>query len=268
MSSLFKDDALAGKLAVITGGGTGMGADMAVGFARLGADVLPLSRNPDHLRTVVEQIHDLGRRSEALVCDVRDADAVRRTFDDVAERYGHVDILVNGAAGNFRCAALDLSPNAWRVVIDIDLNGTFLCSQAVARHMLRQGSGTILNITGDFVEAHGEAMAHAAAAKAGIWNLTRSLAKEWGPAIRVNSLAPGPIQTPHGVRALGSQNRFERLAAAIPLRRIGECSEVTEAAAFLVSDAASYVTGAALAVDGGHSFSGYDLPLDEDGGAR
>jgi NAD(P)-dependent dehydrogenase (short-subunit alcohol dehydrogenase family) len=267
MSSLFRDDALAGKVAVVTGGGTGMGADMAVGFARLGADVLPLSRNAEHLAPVVEEIRGLGRASEALVCDVRDAETVGRTFDGVAERYGRVDILVNAAAGNFRCPALELSPNAWRVVIDIDLNGTFLCSQAAARHMLRQGSGAILNITGDFVEAHGEAMAHAAAAKAGIWNLTRSLAKEWGPAIRVNSLAPGPIQTTHGVRALGSQDRFDRLAAAIPLRRIGTCAEVTEAAVFLVSDAASFVTGTALAVDGGHAFSGYDLPLD-DGGTR
>ena len=263
MSSLFRDDALAGKVAVVTGGGTGMGADMALGFARLGADVLPLSRNPEHLEPVVQQIQALGRASEALVCDVRDAEAVNATFDGVVERYGRIDILVNSAAGNFRCPAVDLSPNAWRVVVDIDLNGTFLCSQAAARHMLAQGSGTILNITGDFVEAHGEAMAHAAAAKAGIWNLTRSLAKEWGPAIRVNSLAPGPIQTPHGVRALGSQDRFERLATAIPLRRVGTCAEVTDAAAFLVSDAARFVTGAALAVDGGHSFSGYDLPLDE-----
>lgn len=262
MTSVFREDALAGKVAVITGGGTGMGADMAVGFARLGADVLPLSRNLEHLAPVAEEIRALGRTSEPLVCDVRDADAVRSTLDGVVERHGRIDILVNSAAGNFRCPALDLSPNAWRVVVDIDLNGTFLCSQAAARHMLREGSGTILNIIGDFVETHGEAMAHAAAAKAGIWNLTRSLAKEWGPAIRVNSLSPGPIQTPHGVRALGSQDRFDRLAAAIPLRRIGDCAEITNAAAFLVSDAASFITGASLAVDGGHSFSGYDLPLD------
>jgi NAD(P)-dependent dehydrogenase (short-subunit alcohol dehydrogenase family) len=242
---------------------------MALGFARLGADVLPLSRNLGHLQPVSDQIVALGRRSEPLVCDVRVAESVTSVFDGVAERYGRIDILVNSAAGNFRCDALDLSANAWRVVIDIDLNGTFLCSCAAARHMLTQGSGTILNITGDFVETHGEGMAHAAAAKAAIWNLTRSLAKEWGPAIRVNSLSPGPIDTPNGIRALGDEEAYERMWSGIPLRRIGLCSEITNAAAFLVSDAASFVTGASLAVDGGHSFSGYDLPRStSEGGPR
>jgi NAD(P)-dependent dehydrogenase (short-subunit alcohol dehydrogenase family) len=258
---VFREDALAGKVVLVTGGGTGMGIDMAVGCAEVGADVAVLSRNRDHLDPVAEQIRTLGRRSESVVCDVRDPEQVQAAIEGVVERFGQIDVLVNSAAGNFRCPALDLSPNGWRVVIDIDLNGTFFCSQAAARHMVEQGGGSIVNIIGDFVETHGDRMSHAAAAKSGIWNLTRSLAYEWGKHnIRVNSIAPGPIVTEGGIQALGRAEAFDEIIRSVPIGHNGESRDVTNALIFLASDAAKFVTGANLNVDGGHSFGGYDLP--------
>ncbi len=192
--SAFSPTALAGRVALVTGGGTGMGAAIAAGYAALGADVAVLSRNVEHLRAVADPIVAAGGRALAVQADVRDPDAVAAAVAATVAEFGRIDVLVNSAAGNFRCAAADLSPNAWRTVVDIDLNGTFFCSQAAAAAM--RGGGAILNVTGDFVDTHGDRMAHAAAAKAGIANLTRTLAKEWGPAgIRVNALAPGVIHT-------------------------------------------------------------------------
>lgn len=259
---IFREDALAGKVALVTGGGTGMGAEIAVGFAAVGADVAVVSRNLDHLGPVADRIRALGREAETIVCDVRDSDQVTATVDAVVRRFGGLDVLVNNAAGNFRCRSLDLSPNAWRVVVDIDLNGTFFCSQAAGRHMIDRGQGgVILNMIGDFVHAHGERMAHAAAAKSAIWNLTRSLAKEWGSAgVRVNNIAPGPIATENGIKALGGDDAWAEITRTVPLGVVGDTSDVTSAAVFLASDAASFITGETLNVDGGHGWAGYDLP--------
>lgn len=259
---VFREDALAGKVALVTGGGTGMGAEIAVGYASVGADVAIISRNLDHLEPVAERIRATGRRAEALECDVRDPDRVAATVEELVGRLGRLDILVNNAAGNFRCPSLELSPNAWRVVVDIDLNGTFFCSQAVGRHMVDRGEGgVVLNMIGDFIHGHGERMAHAAAAKSGIWNLTRSLAKEWGPSgIRVNNIAPGPIVTTNGIRALGGDDAWGKITRTVPLGKVGDTDDVTNAAIFLASDAASFITGETLNVDGGHGWAGYDLP--------
>ncbi|MBN9099858.1 MULTISPECIES: SDR family oxidoreductase [unclassified Pseudonocardia] len=257
--SAFSPTALAGRVALVTGGGTGMGAAIAAGYAALGADVAVLSRNVEHLRAVADPIVAAGGRALAVQADVRDPDAVAAAVAATVAEFGRIDVLVNSAAGNFRCAAADLSPNAWRTVVDIDLNGTFFCSQAAAAAM--RGGGAILNVTGDFVDTHGDRMAHAAAAKAGIANLTRTLAKEWGPAgIRVNALAPGPFETDGGTQALGRREAFAEIGAALPLGRVGRMDEIVAAAVFLVSDAATFVTGATLTVDGGHSWSGYHLP--------
>lgn len=257
----FSPTALQGRIALVTGGGTGMGAEIAVGYAALGADVALLSRNPDHLHTVADRVAELGRRAVVLPTDVRDPTQVADAVAGTVTAFGRLDILVNSAAGNFRCAAADLSPNAWRTVVDIDLNGTFFCSQAAAAAMRTTGGGVVLNIVGDFVDTHGDRMAHAAAAKAGIVSLTRTLAKEWGPdGIRVNALAPGPFETDGGTQALGRRAAFAEIGSRLPLGRVGRMPEIVAAAAFLVSDAATFVTGANLMVDGGHSWSGYDLP--------
>lgn len=257
----FSPHALDGRVAVITGGGTGMGAAIAEAYAGLGARVVALSRNPDHVEEVAGRIGAAGGVALPVVCDVRDRERVGAAVEEVVAHFGRLDVLVNSAAGNFRCAASDLSPNAWRTVVDIDLNGTFFCSQAAAEPMKAAGGGVILNIIGDFVDTHGDRMAHAAAAKAGIWNLTRSLAKEWGPdGIRVNALAPGPFETDGGSQGLGRREAFAEIGAALPLGRTGRMEEIAAAAVFLASDAATFITGATLMVDGGHSWSGYHLP--------
>lgn len=260
--SVFSKDTLAGKVAVVTGGGTGMGEDICHGFASVGATVVPLSRNMDHLKPVAEAIESRGGKAMPLVCDVRDPEQVENAMNKVKEEFGGLDILVNSAAGNFRCPSIELSPNAWRTVIDIDLNGTFFCSQAAARIMIPAGGGVMLNITGAFIRTHGEQMSHAAAAKSGIWNLTRTLAKEWGPkGIRVNSLSPGPIDTYFGARAMGREGALQEIADGTPIGRMGQQAEITAAATFLVSDGASFITGADLDVDGGQSWAGFHLPL-------
>lgn len=257
----FSPTALRGRVALVTGGGTGMGAEIAVGYATLGADVALLSRSPEHLNAVADRVRELGRRALVLPADVREPGQVADAVSAAVAEFGRLDILVNSAAGNFRCAAADLSPNAWRTVVDIDLNGTFFCSQAAAAAMRGNGGGVVLNIVGDFIDTHGDRMAHAAAAKAGIANLTRTLAKEWGPdGIRVNALAPGPFETDGGTQALGRRSAFSEIGSRLPVGRAGRMAEIVAAAVFLVSDAATFVTGANLMVDGGHSWSGYDLP--------
>jgi peroxisomal 2,4-dienoyl-CoA reductase len=254
----FRPDVLCGRVALVTGGGTGLGASIARAYAGLGARVAVVSRRAEHVEATAAEITAAGGEAVAVVADVRDPDLVAAAVERVTTSLGPVDTLVNCAAGNFVVGAADLSPNGWRTVIDIDLNGTFFCSQAVFAGMRERGGGVILNITASFTEAHSEGMAHAGAAKAGIEHLTRTLAKEWGPhGVRVNSLAPGPFVTQRSADMLGGTAAFDAMGATLPLGRCGTHAELAAAAVFLVSDAASFVTGATLRVDGGHSFSGY-----------
>ncbi|MBI4606811.1 MAG: SDR family oxidoreductase [Planctomycetes bacterium] len=248
---VFRDGILGGKSALITGGGTGIGASIAQELARAGADVAVASRDPAHLEESRRAIEALGRRAVAIACDVRDAEAVERLFAQVKARLGGLDVLVNNAAGNFLCPADKLSPNGFRSVVEIDLVGSFLCSRAAFPLLCERGGGTIINITATLGSQGVPLQVHAGSAKAGIDAMTRQLASEWGPrGIRVVAIAPGPIGDTEGMRRLAG-GRDEEIARSIPLRRLGRREEIAWLAVYLASDAAAWITGATVVVDGG-----------------
>jgi peroxisomal 2,4-dienoyl-CoA reductase len=195
-------------------------------------------------------------RARGLPVDVRDAAAMAAVVDEAARTFGRLDILVNGAAGNFLCYVEQLSPNGFGAVIDIDLKGTFHASKA-ALPWLKASRGVVLNISATLHYGGTPAQSHVSAAKAGVDALTRNLAVEWGPyGIRVVGIAPGPIDGTEGVSRLLPAEKRDAAAARIPLRRLGDVGDIAAAALFLCSDLASYINGATLIVDGGMSLTG------------
>ena len=251
VSRWFRPDLLAGKVALVTGGGTGIGRAIARDFASSGASVSIASRRAEHLEPAVDEIRTAGARALAVVGDVRvpaDVDAmVGRTMD----AFGRLDILVNGAAGNFFARAEQLSPNGFGTVVDIDLKGTFNVSRAAFPHLRTEG-GVILNISATLQLLGTVGQTHAASAKAGIDALTRTLAVEWGPSrVRVNGVAPGPVEGTEGVRRLVSRENRRTIETDCPLGRLASVDEVVDAALFLCSDASAFITGVTLVVDGG-----------------
>lgn len=242
---------LAGKRALITGGGTGICRGIALALAGAGADVAVASRSADHLAPTVDDLRSVGVRAVGIAGDVRLPADVDRMVGGAADALGGLDILVNGAAGNFVARADALSPNGFGTVIDIDLKGTFNVSRA-AFPLLRAHGGVILNISATLQLLGTMGQVHASAAKAGIDAMTRTLAVEWGPAhVRVNGLAPGPVAETEGVRRLTTDTSRARIAAVCPLGRMATIDEVASAALFLCSDASAFVTGVTLVVDGG-----------------
>ena len=247
----FSHDLLAGKAALVTGGGTGICRGIALALAAHGCDVAITSRKVDHLEPTAREIESLGRRSVALPADVRDPLAIEEVVTGAAAKLGRLDVLVNGAAGNFLCLAEDLSPNAFASVIDIDLKGTFHATKAALPH-LKKSRGVVLNISATLQYLGTPTQVHASAAKAGIDALTRGLAVEWGGyGIRVNGIAPGPIAETEGVRRLMVGPAKHRVEQKTPLGRLGAIEDVSNAALFLCSSAASHITGVTLVVDGG-----------------
>jgi len=245
-SALLKD-----RVALVTGGGTGICRGIAHALARAGCDVAITSRKQEHLDPTVEELRDLGVRAHGVAGDVRDHAAVDAVVAQSVEALGRLDILVNGAAGNFVCEAEKLSPNGFGTVIDIDLKGTFNVSRAALPHLKARG-GAILNISATLQLLGTAGQAHAAAAKAGVDSLTRTLAVEWGPyGIRVNGLAPGPVEGTEGVRRLTNDASQKAILTQCPLGRLATIDEVASAAVFLCSDASSFVTGTTLVIDGG-----------------
>ena len=247
----FQPDLLKGKSAFVTGGGTGICRGISLALAAHGCNVAITSRRAEHLALTAKELERHGVKALAVAGDVRDPAAVDDAVTQAVAAFGGLDILVNGAAGNFLCLAEDLSPNGFGSVVDIDLKGTFHVSKAALPHLKARG-GVVLNISATLHYLGTVAQLHVSAAKAGVDALTRVLAVEWGRhGIRVNGIAPGPVADTEGVRRLLVGPSKARAESMTPLGRLGKIQDISDAALFLCSEAAAFITGVTLVVDGG-----------------
>lgn len=244
---------LEGKTALVTGASRGIGKAIALGYAEAGADIALLARGTTALEEVADEVERLGRRALVLTCDVSDSEQIRRAAGTAVAEFGQLDVVVNNAGG-FDVAGplLELEPSDWNAVLRVNLDSVFHVCQAVGRHLVKRGSGSVLNISSIAGLGGVPMMAPYAASKAAIVSLTRTLAAEWaGSGVRVNAMTPGWISTELTTNILGNPDAGEGLRAAVPRRRFGEPTDVVGPAVFLASDAASMVTGACLTVDDG-----------------
>ena len=238
---------------LVTGGGTGLGKAIATEFARLSAAIVIASRKEEHLAAGRDAIEAVGAPVLTAQCDIRQPEEIAAAFDAAEAELGLPDVLINNAAANFPVPAEDMSPNAWRTVVDITLNGTFLCSREFARRHLAAGSpGSIVNVGASYAWTGGPGFVHSAAAKAGVKNLTESLAVEWGPyGIQVNGLVPGLF--PHEDMTADIRGNLDRTSdkdASQPAMRVGRRQELGWAATFLASPYGRFISGHTLVVDG------------------
>lgn len=242
-----------GQTVFVTGGGTGLGKAIAAEFARLGANMVIASRKPEHLEAGQAAIEEIGAEVLVVGCDIRQSDQIAEAFDAATERFGLPDVLINNAAANFPVPSEDMSPNAWRTVVDITLNGTFFCAREFARRHLAAGTpGSIVNIGASYAWTGGPGFAHSAAAKAGVKSMTESLAVEWGPyGIQVNGLVPGLF--PHEDMTADIRSSLDRTHEKDPCQpamRVGRLRELGWAATFLASPFARFISGHTMVVDG------------------
>jgi NAD(P)-dependent dehydrogenase (short-subunit alcohol dehydrogenase family) len=248
---------LTGKVAVVVGGTSGIGRAIAHGFAQAGADVVPTSRRTEQVETAAREIEELGRRSLRVTSDVADRASLEKVLTETVAAFGKVDILVNSAGRTKRAPTIDFPENEWDAIIDTNLTGTLRACQVFGKHMLERESGSIINIASlsTFVALY-EVAAYSAS-KAAVASLTKSLAIEWSSrGVRVNAIAPGVFRTALNQQLLDETERGREFKLRTPMRRFGNVEELAGAAIFLASDAASFVTGEILAVDGGFLASG------------
>ena len=248
---------VSGKVAVVVGGTSGIGRALALGLAEAGADVVPTSRRVEQVRETVAQVEAIGRRSLAIASDVADRASLQHVLTETVARLGNVDILVNCAGTTKRTPTLELDEELWQSILDTNLTGTLRCCQIFGRHMIERGYGRIINIASlsSFVALY--QVAAYAASKAAVASLTKSLAIEWARhGVCVNAIAPGVFRTPLNTELLDSTGRGKEFLARTPMGRFGKVEELVGAAIFLASDAASFVTGEILVVDGGFLASG------------
>ncbi len=249
MHGVFRPGLFDGKSVLVTGGATGIGFAIAQSFHDLGAKTTILSRNEAHLRDARSRI---GPRAAYHVADVRDGAALAAA----AKALGRQDVVVNAAAGNFPVPFSAMTDNAWRTVIDIVLNGTANVCRSFGPGLLEHG-GSMVNIVAGYAWTGAPGVSHSGAAKAGVLNLTKSLAVEWAPKVRVNAVSPGPIDGTEGMKRLGDDLGLRpAVEKSVPLGRMGSVHEIADACLFLASPAASYITGAVVVVDGGQDAKG------------
>lgn len=259
---MLRDDALKGKVIVVTGGGSGLGKSMTKYFLELGAQVAVTSRDLEKLQTTAQELEsETGGKCLAVQCDVRHYDQVETMLEKVLKAFGKVDILLNNAAGNFISPTERLSANAFDTIIDIVLKGTKNCTLAFGKHWIstKQQNTNILNIVTTYAWTGSAYVVPSAAAKAGVLAMTRSLAVEWAKyGIRTNAIAPGPFPTKGAWDRLlpgDLKDKFD-LAQKVPLKRVGNHQELANLAAYLVSDFSAYINGEVITIDGGEWLKG------------
>jgi len=256
---MFETGLLKGKSIIITGGGTGLGKSMATRFAELGADLIITSRRQNVIDETAEELRQHGGQVLAVSCDVREPDQVQHMVDETVKTFGKIDILLNNAAGNFISPTENLSPNAFKTIVDIVLNGTFFCTQAAGKVMRKNKGGVILNIVTTYSWTGSGYVVPSACAKAGVLAMTRSLAVEWAKyGIRTVAIAPGPFPTKGAWSRLAPPGLGieKKMKERIPLKRVGEHIELANLASYLISDQAAYINGEVVTIDGGEWLKG------------
>ncbi|MDP6033264.1 MAG: 2,4-dienoyl-CoA reductase [Candidatus Marinimicrobia bacterium] len=256
---MFESGLLKKKSIIVTGGGTGLGKSMATRYAELGADLVITSRRQEVINSTAEELREYGGKVLAVSCDVRDPDQVQNMVDQTVNEFGKIDILLNNAAGNFISPTENLSSNGFKTVVDIVLNGTFNCTQAVGKVMRENKGGVILNIVTTYAWTGSGYVVPSACAKAGVLAMTRSLAVEWAKyGIRTVAIAPGPFPTEGAWSRLAPPGLGikKKMINRVPLKRVGEHIELANLASYLVSDQAGYINGEVVTIDGGEWLQG------------
>ena len=267
VNTIYKNDLFAGKVALVTGGGSGIGRRTARELAQLGSRVVIAGRNEEKLKESVKIISEEGGEVSYVICDIRDIEAVKKAVSNAVDQAGTIDYLVNNAGGQFPLNAEDISPNGWRAVIDTNLNGTFLMTQTVFNQVFKDKGGVIVNIIAEILRGF-PLMCHTGAARAGVENMTKTLATEWGRhGVRINSVAPGTIVS-SGLDTYAPEFRANALKSqgTKALYRLGTEAEISAAILYLLSPAAGFVTGTTLHVDGGDPLYEPRMPPEDNGG--